>query len=131
CEFTPRTEQSQVPVPKGDLISFDENPLMHQPIETREPAVDPGIGSNSKQNIKEDFCRLSNKYYFIKTDLKKTTIEAYKKINEESEAIAEKTNRQVDMRKSENEKENALLNLALISALVFAEKYEREAIQYN
>ncbi|CAG8849047.1 423_t:CDS:2, partial [Gigaspora margarita] len=150
----------------------------------REPAVDPGIGSSSKQNsmnyrnktiliykniangfefydgnrkwygVKEDFRGLSNKYYFIKTDLKETTIEAYKRINEESEAIAEKTNRQVDMRKSGSytltslklfrkttlapkrsekidEKENVWLNFASTGALVFAEKYEGEAIQYD
>ncbi|CAG8797550.1 23552_t:CDS:1, partial [Gigaspora rosea] len=154
------------------------------PIEAREPAVDPGIGSSSKQNsvnyrnktiliykniangfefydgnrkwygVKEDFRGLSNKYYFIKTDLKETTIEAYKRINEESKAIAKKTNRQVDMRKSGSytltslklfrkttlapkrsekidEKENAWLNLASTGALVFAEKYEGEAIQYD
>ncbi|RIB03038.1 hypothetical protein C2G38_2289349 [Gigaspora rosea] len=162
-------EQNQVLVPKGDLISFDENPPMHQPIEAREPAVDPGIGSSSKQNsvnyrnktiliykniangfefydgnrkwygVKEDFRGLSNKYYFIKTDLKETTIEAYKRINEESKAIAEKTNRQVDIKttlapkRSEkiDEKENAWLNLASTGALVFAEKYEGEAIQYD
>ncbi|CAG8483253.1 11149_t:CDS:2 [Cetraspora pellucida] len=177
-------EQNQLPVPKGDLISFDENPPMHQPIEAREPAVDPGIGFSSKQNsvnyrnktiliykniangfefynrnrkwygVKEDFRGLSNKYYFIKTDLKETTIEVYKRINEESKAIAEKTNRQVDMRKSGSytltslnlfrkttlapkrsekidEKENAWLNLASTGALVFAEKYEEEAIQYD
>ncbi len=86
------------------------------------PAVNPEIRSSSKQNIisyqdktiliyknipngfefyngkrkwygvKEDFHALSNKYYFIKSDLKETTIEIYKKIIKESEAIVEKTN---------------------------------------
>ena len=104
--------------------------------------------------VKEDFHTLSNKYYFIKADNSETIIEAYKRINEESEAIAEKTNGQVDMRKSGSytltslklfrettlapnrsekidEKENAWLNLASTGALVFAEKYEGEAIQYD
>ncbi|CAG8669839.1 6663_t:CDS:2, partial [Paraglomus brasilianum] len=197
--------ENPVPIPEGDLITFDENPPTHQPREAREasaPAVDPGIGSSTKQNsvsyqdrgkasllrrpegatlkghktilihknvpngfefydgkrkwygIKEDFHALSNKYYFIKTDLKETTIETYKRIIKESEAIAEKTNGQVDMRKSGgysltslklfrettlapnksekiDEKENAWLNLATTGALVFAEKYEGEAIQYD
>ncbi|CAG8673692.1 11100_t:CDS:1, partial [Paraglomus occultum] len=86
--------------------------------------------------------------------LKETTIETYKRIIKESEAIAEKTNGQVDMRKSGgysltslklfrettlapnrsekiDEKENAWLNLATTGALVFAEKYEGEVIQYD
>ncbi|CAJ0643571.1 6071_t:CDS:2 [Entrophospora sp. SA101] len=186
---TPQTEnvtpeQNPPSTPEGDLISFDENPPTLQPREASAPAVDPGIGSSSKQNIvnyqdktilihkniangfefydgkrkwygvKEDFCALSNKYYFIKSDLKETTIEAYKRIIKESETIAEKTNGQVDMRKSGsytltslklfkettlvskrsekvNEKENAWLNLASTGALVFAERYEGEAIQYD
>ncbi|CAJ0831787.1 5653_t:CDS:2, partial [Entrophospora sp. SA101] len=176
--------QNPPSTPEGDLISFDENPPTLQPREASAPAVDPGIGSSSKQNIvnyqdktilihkniangfefydgkrkwygvKEDFCALSNKYYFIKSDLKETTIEAYKRIIKESETIAEKTNGQVDMRKSGsytltslklfkettlvskrsekvNEKENAWLNLASTGALVFAERYEGEAIQYD
>ncbi|RIB03540.1 hypothetical protein C2G38_2224776 [Gigaspora rosea] len=114
CGFTPRTaqnashaenatsEQNQVPVPKGDLISFDENLLMHQPIEARELAVDPGIGSSSKQN-----------------NLKETTIEAYKRINKESEAITEKTNRQVDIRKSGS---YILTSLKLFSKTTLAPK---------
>ncbi|CAJ0870849.1 7026_t:CDS:2, partial [Entrophospora sp. SA101] len=104
--------------------------------------------------VKEDFRTLSNKYYFIKADNSETIEEAYKRINEESEAIAEKTNGLVDMRKSGSytltslklfrettlapnrrgkidEKENAWLNLATTGALVFAEKYEGEAIQYD
>ena len=46
--------QNPAPTPEGDLISFDENPPTHQPAQPREasaPAVDPGIGSSSKQNI--------------------------------------------------------------------------------
>ncbi|CAG8686129.1 14118_t:CDS:2, partial [Racocetra fulgida] len=148
---TPQTEnvtpeQNPPSTPEGDLISFDENLPTLQPREASAPAVDPEIGSSIKQNktiliyknipngiefydgkgkwygVKEDFRTLSNKYYFIKTDLKETTIEAYKRINEESEAIAEKTNEQ---------KENAWLNLATTGTLVFAEKYEGEAIQYD
>ena len=57
-------------------------------------------GKRKWYGVKEDFRALSNKYYFIKTDLKETTIETYKRIIKESEAIAEKTNGQVDMRKS-------------------------------
>ena len=79
---------------------------------------------------------------------------AYKRINDESEAIAKKTTGKIDMCKSGNyslttikffnettlapkrsekisEKENAWLNLASTGALVFAEKYEGEAIQYD
>ena len=111
-------------------------------------------GKRKWYGVKEDFRALSNKYYFIKTDLKETTIETYKRIIKESEAIAEKTNGQVDMRKSGSytltslklfrettlapnrsekidEKENAWLNLATTGALVFAEKYDGEAIQYD
>ncbi|CAG8653274.1 9828_t:CDS:2, partial [Diversispora eburnea] len=54
-------------------------------------------------------------------DNTETVIETYKRIIKESEAIAEKTNRQVDMRKSETS----------TGALVFAEKYEGEANQYD
>ncbi|CAJ0648906.1 755_t:CDS:2 [Entrophospora sp. SA101] len=174
-------EQNPPSTPEGDLISFNENPPTHQPPQPREasaPAVDPGIGSSTKRNktiliyknipngivfydkkrkwygVKEDFRTLSNKYYFIKADNSETIEEAYKRINEESEAIAEKTNGLVDMRKSGSytltslklfrettlapnrsgkidEKENAWLNLATTGALVFAEKYEGEAIQYD
>src|SRR5436305_12668594 len=116
--------QAPVPIPKGDLILFDENPPTHQPREAREPAVDPEIGPSTKRNktiliykniangiefydgkrkwygVKEDFRTLSNKYYFIKADNSERIIGVYKRINEESEAIAEKTNGQVDMRKS-------------------------------
>ena len=115
--------QAPAPIPEGDLISFDENPPTHQPTQPREasaPAVDPEIGPSTKRNktiliyknipngiefydkkrkwygVKEDFRTLSNKYYFIKADNSETIIEAYKRFNEESEAIAEKTNGQVD-----------------------------------
>src|SRR5438132_12511521 len=57
-------------------------------------------GKRKWYGVKEDFRTLSNKYYVIKADNSETIIEAYKKINEESEAIAENTNGQVDMRKS-------------------------------
>nr|CAG8574154.1 3962_t:CDS:2 [Entrophospora candida] len=179
---TPQTEnvtpeQNPPSTPEGDLISFDENPPTLQLREASAPAVDPEIGSSTKRNktiliyknipnviefydkkrkwygVKEDFCTLSNKYYFIKADNSETIEEAYKRINEESEAIAEKTNGLVDMWKSGSytltslklfrettlalnrrgkidEKENAWLNLATTGALVFAEKYE-EAIQYD
>ncbi|KAF0347919.1 hypothetical protein F8M41_015694 [Gigaspora margarita] len=52
-------EQNQVLVPKSDLISFDENPPMHQPIEAREPAVDlltsdiPDIEVPTSNNIEQ------------------------------------------------------------------------------
>ncbi|CAG8535330.1 4069_t:CDS:2, partial [Scutellospora calospora] len=46
-------------------------------------------------------------------------MEAYKRINNESEAIAKKTNGKIDM------------HLATTGALIFAEKYEREANQYD
>ncbi|CAG8658218.1 6753_t:CDS:2, partial [Diversispora eburnea] len=169
--------QNPAPSPEGDLISFDENPQTLQPREQSVPAVDLGIGSslanktiliyknisngfefyNGKRKwygVKEDFRALSNKYYFIKTDLKETVIEVYKRFIKESEAIAEKTKGQVDMQKSGcytltslklfrettlvpkrsekvDEKENTWLNLATTGALVFAERYEGEAIQYD
>ncbi|CAG8795854.1 42658_t:CDS:2, partial [Gigaspora margarita] len=139
--------QNQVPGPEGNL---DKNPPTFQPREVSVPALNPEIGSS----VKEEFHTLSSKYYFIKANNKETVIGAYKRINEESEAIAEKTNSRIDMRKSENytlttikffkettlapkksekisEQENAWLNLASIGALVFAEKYEGEAIQYD
>ncbi|RHZ89406.1 hypothetical protein Glove_14g2 [Diversispora epigaea] len=170
--------QNPAPAPDDDLISFNENPPTHQPREATTPAPDPEIGSNTKQNktilihkniangiefyngkrkwysVKEDFHALYNKYHFIKADNTETVIETYKRIIEESEAIVEKTNRQIDMRKSGSytltslklfrettlapkrsekidEKENAWLNLASSGALVFAEKYEGEANQYD
>ncbi|CAG8669248.1 2262_t:CDS:2 [Dentiscutata heterogama] len=52
--------------------------------------------------VKEDFCTLHNKYYFIKANNRETIMEAYKRINDESEAIAKKTNSRIDMRKSRN-----------------------------
>ncbi|CAG8510137.1 2386_t:CDS:2, partial [Scutellospora calospora] len=81
-------------------------------------------------------------------------MEAYKRINDESEAIAKKTNSRIDMRKSRNytlttikffkettlapqksekisEQESAWIDLATTSALIFAERYEGEANQYD
>ncbi|CAG8434433.1 1377_t:CDS:2, partial [Diversispora eburnea] len=121
---------------------------------TQNPVPAPEDDHISKRKwygVKEDFCALSNKYYFIKTDLKETVIEAYKRFIKESETIVEKTKGQVDMRKSGcytltslklfreitlapkrsekvDEKENAWLNLATTGALVFAERYKGEAI---
>ncbi|CAG8676968.1 1393_t:CDS:1, partial [Paraglomus occultum] len=49
----PTQNTPPVPIPEGDLISFDGNPPMHQPAQPREEnalAVDPGIGSSTKQN---------------------------------------------------------------------------------
>ncbi|RHZ89313.1 hypothetical protein Glove_16g34 [Diversispora epigaea] len=173
--------ENPTPAPEGDLLSFNENPPTHQPAQLREattPASDPEVGPSMKRNktilihkniangiefyngkrkwygVKEDFHALYNKYHFIKADNTETVIETYKRIIEESEAIAEKTNRQVDMRKSGSytltslklfrettlaskrsekidEKENAWLNLASTGTLVFAEKYEGEANQYD
>ncbi|CAG8632368.1 2478_t:CDS:2, partial [Diversispora eburnea] len=170
--------ENPAPAPDDDLISFNENPPTHQPREATAPALDPEVGPSTKRNktilihkniangiefyngkrkwygVKEDFHALYNKYHFIKADNTETVIETYKRIIEESEAIAEKTNRQVDMRKSGSytltslklfrettlapkrsekidEKENAWLNLASTGALVFAEKYEGEANQYD
>ncbi|CAG8661520.1 11595_t:CDS:2, partial [Diversispora eburnea] len=138
------------PAPECDLISFDENLPTLQLREENVPAVDPEIGSSLANKtilihknitngfefydgkrkwygVKEDFCTLSNKYYFIKTDLKEITIETYKRIIKESEAIAEKIN--VPKRSEKvDEKENAWLDLATTGALVFAERYEGEAI---
>ncbi|CAG8486644.1 1713_t:CDS:2 [Ambispora gerdemannii] len=79
---------------------------------------------------------------------------AYTRINDESEAIAKKTRGKIDMRKFGNytltsiklfketslaplksekisEQENAWINLATTGALVFAEKYDGEANQYD
>ncbi|CAG8718107.1 13418_t:CDS:1, partial [Dentiscutata heterogama] len=45
--------ENPAPTPEGDLISFDENPLTHQPAQLKEenvPAVDPEIGPSIKQN---------------------------------------------------------------------------------
>ncbi|CAG8808374.1 9150_t:CDS:2, partial [Cetraspora pellucida] len=110
-------EQNLLSTPEGDLISFDENPQTLQLREASVPAVDPRIresemsqrleaqhpryfaSSSSKQNsmIKEDFCALHNKYHFIKANNGETIIETYKRINDESEAIAKKTNDRIDM----------------------------------
>ncbi|CAH1770158.1 3716_t:CDS:1, partial [Entrophospora sp. SA101] len=46
----PEQNQVPVPIPEGDLISFNENPPTHQPREASAPAVDPGIGSSTKRN---------------------------------------------------------------------------------
>ncbi|CAG8818773.1 5506_t:CDS:1, partial [Racocetra fulgida] len=103
---------------------------------------------------KEDFCALHNKYHFIKANNGETIIEAYKRINDESEAIAKKTNSRIDMCKSGNytlttikffkettlapqksekisEQESAWIDLATTGALIFAERYEGEANQYD
>ncbi|CAG8681269.1 2991_t:CDS:2, partial [Scutellospora calospora] len=84
----------------------------------------------------------------------KTIIEAYKRINDESEAIAQKTNSKIDMCKSGNytlttikffkettlalqksekisKQENTWIDLATTGALIFAERYEGEANQYD
>ncbi|CAG8649371.1 11352_t:CDS:2, partial [Diversispora eburnea] len=140
--------QNPIPTSEGNLILFDENsPTLHLRVSS-VPAVNPGIGSSLANKtilihknitngfefydekrkwygVKEDFYALSNKYYFIKTDLKETTIETYERIIKESKTIAEKTNDQVDiettlaLKKSEkvDEKENAWLNLATTGAL--------------
>ncbi|RHZ75035.1 hypothetical protein Glove_218g53 [Diversispora epigaea] len=170
--------ENSTPAPEDDLISFNRNPPTLQPREAATPAADPEVGSSTKRNktilihkniangiefyngkrkwygVKEDFHALYNKYHFIKVDNTETVIETYKRIIEESEAIAEKTNRQVDMRKSGSytlislklfrettlapkrsekidEKENAWLNLASTGTLIFAEKYKGEDNQYD
>ncbi|CAG8697013.1 12214_t:CDS:2, partial [Ambispora leptoticha] len=101
------------------------------PRETSVPIENAEIGPSTEQNkIILIYKNISNDIEFY-TDNSKIIIEAYKRINEESEAIAEKTNRQVDISKKIDEKENAWLNLASTGALVFAEKYEGEANQYD
>ncbi|CAG8484832.1 4262_t:CDS:10 [Ambispora gerdemannii] len=120
--------------PEGDIISFNENPLTaHPPArEKNELAIDPEMES---------------------TDNGETIMGAYKRINNESEAIAKK-NGKIDMRKSGNytlttikffkkttlapqkskkisEQEGAWVDLATTGALIFAERYEGEAIQYD
>ncbi|CAG8640166.1 2005_t:CDS:2, partial [Diversispora eburnea] len=145
--------QNPASAPKGDLISFNENSPTLQLREENVPAVDLEIGSSLGNKtilihknisngfefydgkrkwygVKEDFHALSNKYYFIKTDLKEIIIETYKRIIKESEAITEKTNAPKRSEKVD-EKENAWLNLVTTDALVFVERYEKEAIQYN
>ncbi|CAG8637583.1 17017_t:CDS:1 [Acaulospora morrowiae] len=173
--------ENPAPAPENDLISFDESQPMHQPAQLREenvPPVDPEIKSTTKQNktilifknisngfefydgkrkwygVKDDFYILYNKYYFIKADNRETSIEAYTRIIDESEAISKKTNGRINMRKSGDytlttiklfkettlaplksgkisKQEKAWIDLASTGALIFAEKYEREAIQYD
>ncbi|CAG8606367.1 3063_t:CDS:2, partial [Scutellospora calospora] len=104
--------------------------------------------------VKEDFCALYNKYHFIKANNKETIMEAYKRINDESEAIAKKTNGRIDIHKSRNytlttikffkettlapqkskkisEQESVWIDLATTGALIFAERYEGKANQYD
>ncbi|RHZ85601.1 hypothetical protein Glove_63g120 [Diversispora epigaea] len=117
------------PAPESDLISFNENPLTHQPTQPREataPAPDPEIRSTTERNkailiykiiangiefydgkrkwygVKDDFHALYNKYYFIKADNGETIIKAYIRIIDESEAISKKTKGNIDMRKTGN-----------------------------
>ncbi|RHZ79323.1 hypothetical protein Glove_149g153 [Diversispora epigaea] len=117
------------PAPESDLISFNENPLSHQPTQPREataPAPDSEIGPTTEQNkailiykiiangiefydrkrkwygVKDDFHALYNKYYFIKADNGETIIKAYIRIIDESEAISKKTKGNIDMRKTGN-----------------------------
>ncbi|CAG8480231.1 2148_t:CDS:2 [Scutellospora calospora] len=81
-------------------------------------------------------------------------MKAYKRINDESEAIAKKTNGRIDMCKSRNytlttikffkettlvlqksekisEQESVWIDLAITGALIFTERYEGEANQYD
>ncbi|CAG8755613.1 15025_t:CDS:2 [Cetraspora pellucida] len=94
--------------------------------------------------VKEDFCILHNKYHFIKANNGEKIIEAYKRINNESEAIAKKTNSRIDICKSENYtlttikffKETTLApqkseKITTTGALIFAERYEEKANQYD
>ncbi|RHZ81977.1 hypothetical protein Glove_115g114 [Diversispora epigaea] len=130
--------------PDDDLLSFNENPLTHQPREGPLNGIEFYNGKRKWYGVKEDFHTLYNKYHFIKADNTETVIETYKRIIEESEAIAEKTNRQINILKlfrettlapkrneKIDEKKNAWLNLTSSGALVFAEKYEGEANQYD
>ncbi|CAG8636289.1 10854_t:CDS:2, partial [Diversispora eburnea] len=170
--------ENPTPAPDDDLISFNKNPSTHQPREATAPAPDPEIGSSKERNkailiykiiangvefydgkrkwygVKDDFHALYNKYYFIKADNGETTIKAYIRIIDESEAISKKTKGNIDMRKTGNyslttiklfnettlapkrgekisEQEKAWIDLATTGALIFAEKYEGEAIQYD
>ncbi|CAJ0630229.1 10738_t:CDS:2 [Entrophospora sp. SA101] len=140
---TPQTEnvtpeQNLPSTPEGDLISFDENPPTLQPREATN-GFEFYDGKRKWYGVKEDFCALHNKYHFIKANNGETIMEAYKRINDESEAIAKKTNGRIDMQttlapqKSEkiSEQESAWIDLATTGALIFAERYEGEANQYD
>ncbi|CAG8589250.1 66_t:CDS:2 [Ambispora leptoticha] len=112
------TPAQNAPAIEGDLISFDKNPPTYQPREVNVPAVDPEIGPSIERNKTIlIYKNIPNGLEFHDANNEETTIEAYKRINKESEAIAEKTNGQVDM--------------PTTGALVFAERYEGEAIRYD
>ncbi|CAG8622252.1 15974_t:CDS:2, partial [Cetraspora pellucida] len=97
---------------KQNSMSYqDKTILIHKNIANRFEFYD---GKRKWYGVKEDFCALYNKYHFIKANNGETIMEAYKRINNESEAIAKKTN-----------------NLATTGALIFAERYEGEANQYD
>ncbi|CAG8553562.1 5120_t:CDS:2 [Ambispora leptoticha] len=126
---------------RGDFISFNENPPTLQPSVQSMPPADPRIGSNSINSVSyqgktiQIYKKISNGIEFYDNKRK------WHGVKEEfqSEAIAEKTNGQVDMRISGNytltslklfrettlapkrsdkldEKENAWLNLASTEA---------------
>ncbi|CAG8588817.1 11581_t:CDS:2, partial [Scutellospora calospora] len=89
-----------------------------------------------------EFYDKKRKWYGVKEDFCRTIIEAYKRINDESEAIAKKTNGRIDMHKSGNYtlttikffKETTLApqkNLATTGTLIFAKRYEEKANQYD
>ncbi|CAG8668453.1 13988_t:CDS:2 [Acaulospora morrowiae] len=103
-----------------------QNPV--PPAQLREEnvsAVDPGIESTTKQN--KTILIYKN---IANADNNETSIKAYIRISDESEAISKKTKAP---RKSEkiSEQEKAWIDLASTGALIFAEKYEGEAIQYD
>ncbi|CAG8741569.1 10603_t:CDS:2, partial [Dentiscutata heterogama] len=72
-------------------------------------------GKRKWYGVKEDFCTLHNKYHFIKANNGETIMKAYKRINDD-EKISE---------------ESVWIDLATTGALIFAERYEGEANQYN
>ncbi|RIB21195.1 hypothetical protein C2G38_2177342 [Gigaspora rosea] len=137
---------------KQNSMSYqDKTILIHKNIANGFEFYD---GKRKWYGVKEDFCALHNKYHFIKANNGETIMEAYKRINDESEAIAKKTNGRIDMHKSENytlttikffkeptlapqksekisEQESAWIDLATTGALIFAERYEGEANQYD
>ncbi|RIB04721.1 hypothetical protein C2G38_2048189 [Gigaspora rosea] len=137
---------------KQNSMSYqDKTILIHKNIANGFEFYD---GKRKWYGVKEDFCALHNKYHFIKANNGETIMEAYKRINNEFEAIAKKTNGRIDMHKSENytlttikffkettlapqksekisEQESAWIDLATTGALIFAERYEGEANQYD
>ncbi|CAG8658837.1 7890_t:CDS:2, partial [Scutellospora calospora] len=114
---------------KQNSMSYqDKTILIHKNIANRFEFYD---GKRKWYRVKEDFCTLYNKYHFIKANNEETIMEAYKRINDESEAIAKKTNGRIDIRKSEN---YILITIKFFKETTLApqkKRYEGEANQYD